>query len=135
MLAARLRGFRRPATGVRLVYLPQDRRDVVGERPVRVIGLEIADLAYPPLMVPTPGVAFKAPIEPTARDLRRQLDGFEHRAVAVPSPPKIVDGARARFPVELFEGSHDVVRVYVVADLLALISEDRVMVARHSTPH
>ena len=60
----------------------------------------------------------------------RRGDRFQHRAVAVPAAAGVVDLAGPRGLVELPEHVDQVAGVDVVADLLALVAEDRVGLAR-----
>ncbi len=61
-----------------------------------------------------------------AGQLLDAVERFEDRTRILPPTAEVVDLAAAGVPVDRLDGARDVVAVDVVADLLALVSEDSV---------
>ena len=83
-------------SAVRLfVNFGQNGVQIITIRPVRIMGLELADIADEPDMIAVPAVldAFKFQLLP--RNPLANLDRFEHRAIAVAAAAGVVDFARA----------------------------------------
>ena len=115
-----------PAIAIRISDLLQDAPDVVLESPLRIMRLEAAVVADPPDVVADPVRVLVRPVELLADDLLGQLDRLEHRGVAEATPADVVDLADPGLAEELVEGRDQVEAVDRVADLLALVAEDRV---------
>src|SRR5438270_7909884 len=93
--------------------------DVVGDIPLRVVVAERLEVGDPPAVIAHPVLTGKLPVQLTVGDPLAHVYRLEHRAVALPPPTDVVDGRRARGPVESVERSDEVGGVDVVSHLLA----------------
>src|SRR5690348_12446271 len=90
------------------------------------MGLELRQVADPPLVIADASLVDISPVEfPTDR-LLGHIDGFKHRAVRVDSAPHVIDFTRTRRLDVFPERFDEVARMKVVADLFALVSEDAI---------
>jgi hypothetical protein len=117
------------------VDLAQDPGRVVLERPAGIVRLEATVVADPPDVVSDPVLLAVAPFELLPGDLLRERDRFDDRGVAEAAAADVVDLGDPRRLEELVECADQVRAVDRVADLLALVAEDRVRPARHDAAH
>src|SRR5690606_39900709 len=87
---------RHPDVGVRLVHLPQDPGNVVGQPPVRVVRLELRHAADPPLVVADPRLVDVPDLRLPAGQLLGDPERLQVGSVGVPAAPEVVDLAGAR---------------------------------------
>src|SRR5206468_10476373 len=104
----------------------EDVADVVVLPPARIVGGEATVVADPPDVVADAVLLRVAPLQLVTGDLRREGDGLEHRRVAEPAAPDVVDLAAARRSHELVEGPYQIGRVDGVPHLLAPVAVDGV---------
>ena len=109
--------------------------DVVGDVPVRVVGPEGLQVRDPPAVIPDTRLVRELPFEFASGDLLAHGDRLQHRAVAGPPAPDVVDRPGPGRLVKGLEGGHQVGRVDVVADLPAAVAEDRVRVTDDRAAH
>src|SRR5688572_10784450 len=85
-----------PAITVEFVDLLEDPRNVIAKRPAGVSPLELGEIADVPDVITAPIVigVFQVHLPPAY--LFAQLDGFEHRAVALPASTHVVHLGRDR---------------------------------------
>src|SRR5919107_3131906 len=99
------------------------------------MGLELAHVADPPDVVAAPIRLRVDPVQPLTGDLLAQLHGFEHRTIAKPASAHIVNLADPGVLIEVIEGIDQIVAVNVIPNLLPLVTEYGIWVARHRAPH
>ena len=113
----------------------QDFVNPKGQLPLGVIGLERVEVANPPHVVTDPRLIGKRVIEGSTGDLFAERNRLQHRDVRISPTTKVVNRASGRRPVKRVEGSHYVMGVNVVANLLALVTEHGVGIAADGALH
>ena len=103
--------------------------EVAGDFPVGVMGLEFREVGDVADVVADAVFLDVAPVELFPRELLRAVDGFDHGDAVLAAATHVVDLPGAGTSGELFDGANDIVAVNVVTDLLALVTEDRVVPA------
>src|SRR5262249_35618295 len=106
--------------------LGDDSGDIVLDAPARVMGLELRQIANPPLVIADASLLDISPVEfPTDR-LLGHIDGFKHRAVRVHPAADVIDFTRP-WRLDLFPERFDkVARMKVISYLFALVPEDAI---------
>jgi hypothetical protein len=74
-------------------------------------------------MISAPVIIHIGPIQFIAGDFLTECDSFQHRTVTVSATAHVIDFAGARIPEKSVKRPHKVGAVYVVANLLAFVSE------------
>src|SRR5215470_5961432 len=97
-----------------------------GDFPIRVVGLEFAQIGDVANVVTLAVFLDILPIHFLAGQAFQFGNGFEHGDAVCPATAEVVDLAATRIRGELLDGSDDIVTMNVVTNLLALIAEDRV---------
>lgn len=107
----------------------------MGVVPVRVMRLEFFRVADIPDVVANPILIRVRHVHLPFGQLLDQRNRFNHRAVAVSTPARVVDLAASRVLMKVPEHFDQIRRVNVVSNLLPLIAVDRVLVAGQRTLH
>ena len=98
-----------------------------GDFPIRVVGLEFAEIGDVADVVALAIFLAILPIHFFAGHAFEFGNGFEHGDAVFSTAAEVVDLAAVRIRCELLDGSDDIVTMNVVANLLALVAEDRVL--------
>src|SRR2546423_14135800 len=99
--------------------------------PVWVIRLEAPHIGDPPDVVAGAVLVRIRPVHRTAGQVLARCDRLDHRAVGIPAAADVVDGAGPRRLHEMPEGVDQVPGMDVVADLLSLVAEYFIGLARN----
>src|SRR5437870_5541645 len=116
-------------------HLLERRRDRPGDVPAGEMAAQLPEIGDVADVVAAPRLVAIAPAHGGPDQRADLLDRLEHRHTVLAPAAKVVDLARARLLGECAEGPHDVVAVDVVADLLPLVAEDRVVLPAHGALH
>src|SRR5688500_5770788 len=101
----------------------------LGDAPAGVVGAELGHVADVADVVALSVLVDVAPLDLLAGEAFGGVHGLEHAARVWAAAAEVVDLAGAGGLGECLEGADDVEAVDVVADLLALVAEDRVLAA------
>ena len=93
------------------------------------MGLEFREIGDVADVVADAVLVDVAPVQFLAGELLSAVDGFDHGDAVLAAATHVVHLPGAGTSGELFDGANDVVAVNVVTDLLALVTEDRVVPA------
>src|SRR5581483_2458372 len=91
--------------------------------PTGIIALELAAIGNPPDMIASARLGDVARFEPAAERALKEGDCLQHGAAAGTAAADIVDLARAGATKVFDEATHEIARVDVVANLLALMTD------------
>src|SRR5271166_6660951 len=100
----------------------QRRAQVVAVVPIRILRLELADIADPPDVIADAILLLIAPVHRPANDPLALLDRLEHRTARVAAAAHVVNLGRARPLDKPPERADQVIRMDVVADLFAFVA-------------
>ena len=99
--------------------------------PVRIVRTKLGQVAYVTNVV-TDAVPFGiGSFQFPASHVLDQLDAFDQRRAIFATAAKIINFARSRRIDEFLKRTYNVIAVYLIADLLALIAKYRVMTTRN----
>ena len=107
----------------------------VAKFPIRIVLLEFPNVADPPDVIADTVCFFVLPFQFPAANLFAELDCFQHRTVALPAAPNIVNLAYPRSANEFLEGLDQIKTVNVVTHLFAFVSQHAIRTTSNGADH